>query len=285
MIYTKKANFPYPLYTNDSMDYQDPLFDLDIDMGEDTEDYILEIHFQIRSSYLMRLLQSHNAQLLLIIKSRDNQFHIIEDIAKPVVKISKSRLCLNTRTVMQLILRAREDISYEENHDLVAYFDEIRSEILIHKGCALGFSNTVTFDGSQKKPYDLFEKVINPHLSSDIEIEVGNETIKLIYRDETIQFSGMAGSKELNYVYLYMGLQKALMRFILDLNPDHPDEGVTLYEIHDLPTALDDKLYQLMKAKKIEELTFDNLDTVIYRITDNLVKKYTEKIRGMNDGN
>ena len=42
--------------------------------------------------------------------------------------------------------------------DLNEFYEDLKSEIHIKKGKVLGFSNTVIFDGSQKKPFELFEK-------------------------------------------------------------------------------------------------------------------------------
>ena len=40
MIYTEKANFPYPLLTNNSPDYKNSIFDFDVDLNENTNEYI-----------------------------------------------------------------------------------------------------------------------------------------------------------------------------------------------------------------------------------------------------
>ena len=41
MIYTKKANFPYPVLMNFSDDYQDPEFSLDVMIKDNTDDFLI----------------------------------------------------------------------------------------------------------------------------------------------------------------------------------------------------------------------------------------------------
>ena len=94
----------------------------------------------------------------------------------------------------------------------------------------------------------------------------------------------MQNSKELNYPYLYLGLQKALISFLMHANPDNPDEGVDVDEMEPPENALESKLFSLMQAKNISELTMDNLDEVIYKISDNLIMKYHNAVRGMQYG-
>ena len=52
----------------------------------------------------------------------------------------------------------------------------------------------------------------------------------------------------------------------------------------DLPNSeLDKKLYKLMKGKLISTLNMDNIDEVIYLISDGIVEKFTNRIRGYID--
>ena len=44
MIYKKDANFPYPLLTNTSNSYDGCNFILDIELNENTYDYIIQIN-------------------------------------------------------------------------------------------------------------------------------------------------------------------------------------------------------------------------------------------------
>lgn len=184
---------------------------------------------------------------------------------------------------MQLMIQAKEDIDFKNNVDLNEFYDELKSEIYVKKGNVLGFSNTVIFDGSQKKPFDLFEKKIDKDIESDIEIRLSEETIIIVYKKEDYQFVGMQNSKELNYPYIYMGLQKALIGFINHAENENLDEGIQIDEMEPPENALENKLYRLMTAKNITELSMDNLDEVIYKISDHLLMKYCDVVRGICD--
>lgn len=215
MIYTKKANFPYPILMNFTDDYLDPEFELDASIRDNTDQYTIDITWKVSSSFIKGLLNSGKADLILIIKSKDNQFHKLGHARKPQIQIPKKKLCINTRTVMQLMIQVNEDISFAQNQDLNSFYDDVKEEIFVVAGNALGFSNTVIFDGSQNKPFELFEKKIDKDIKSDVEIRLGTETILIVYKKEDYQFVGIQGSKEFNYPYIYMGLQKALISFLI----------------------------------------------------------------------
>ena len=285
MIYTKKANFPYPVLMNYTDDYQNAEFELDVNLRDNSDNYILDITWSVSSRFIQDLLKRGKAVLVLIIKSKDNQFFFLKYGKKLQQIISKNKLSFNTKTVIQLMIQTRERVSFCENPDLNPFYDDIKPDINIAPGNVLGFSNTVIFDGSQQKPFDLFEKMVNPNINSDIEIRLGNETIIIVYKNESLQFPDVQRSRQLNYPYLYMGLQKALTAFILHANPDNPDDGVII-EGMDLPqNSLDIKLYNLMKAKNIDEISFNTMDEAIYQMSDNMITQYTDAVRGLQNEN
>ena len=285
MIYTKKANFPYPVLMNFTDDYLEPEFELDVMIRDNTDEYALDITWKVSSDFIKNLLRTGKAELILIIKSKDNQFHKLDYTRKPQVRIPKKKLCINARTVMQLMIQANEDISFEQNYDLNTFYDEIKNEITVVAGNALGFSNTVIFDGSQNNPFELFEKKIDKDIKSDVEIRLGTETILIVYKKEEYQFVGIQGSKEFNYPYIYMGLQKALINFLLHANPENPEEGIQVDEMEPPENPLESKLYSLMHAKNITELSMENLDEVVYQISDNLLMRYHDVVRGLRGAN
>ena len=285
MIYTKKANFPYPVLMNFTDDYLEPEFELDVMIKDNTDEYVVDITWKVSSDFIKNLLRTGKAELILIIKSKDNQFHKLDYTRKPQVRIPKKKLCINARTVMQLMIQANEDISFEQNYDLNTFYDEIKNEITVVAGNALGFSNTVIFDGSQNKPFELFEKKIDKDIKSDVEIRLGTETILIVYKKEEYQFVGIQGSKEFNYPYIYMGLQKALINFLLHANPENPEEGIQVDEMEPPENPLESKLYSLMHAKNITELSMENLDEVVYQISDNLLMRYHDVVRGLRGAN
>ncbi len=285
MIYTKPANFPYPVLTNFSTDYNNAEFEFDVDLKENKDNYIFEISVDISSEFIRDNLKNGCASLVLIIKSKDNQFHILSYSEKTIILfVSKSKLCLNARTVLQLMIMTNKDMNFENNEDLGGFFQEVKKDIIVEKGMALGFSGVVIFDGSQKKPYELFEKKVDPTIKSEIEIRIEQETIVIVYRDKQFQFADIQYQKECNYPFIYMGLQKALNIFLVHVNSENPEEGVIIGEMDPPENPLDEKLYTLMKAKHITELTWSNMDEVIYQITDGLIKKYEAAIRSMQNG-
>ena len=75
MIYTKKANFPYPVLMNFTDDYVDPEFELDVTIRDNTDDYAIDVTWKVSSDYIKGLIRSGKASLTLIIKSKDNRFH------------------------------------------------------------------------------------------------------------------------------------------------------------------------------------------------------------------
>ena len=102
MIYTKKANFPYPVLMNFTDDYNEPEFELDVNIFDNTDDYKIKIDWKISSSFIGNLLQLGKADLIFIVKSRDNQFYRLKNLRCASIDIPKTKLSINTRTVMQL---------------------------------------------------------------------------------------------------------------------------------------------------------------------------------------
>lgn len=283
MIYKKDANFPYPILTNTSNSYDNCSFILDINLEENTNEYIFEINYDITSPFIEKLLQNGQATLVLIIQSKDNKFFNIE-YGQKTKSISKSRISLSKRTTIQLFIQSNEEINFKNNYDLSSFYEEFKDEIYVPKNSILGFSNSVIFDGSTNKPLELFEKKVNPNLKSDVKIELGSETIIINYKNEALQFTDLPQSSTFNNPYVYMGLQKALYIFIVNNSEDH--ESVDLDEIEPPNDGLDFKLYNLMRKKKISELNIENIDEVIYSISDKMLEKYTAAVRRLySDGN
>ena len=283
MIYKKDANFPYPILTNTSNSYDNCSFILDINLEENTNEYIFEINYDITSPFIEKLLQNGQATLILIIQSKDNKFFNLE-YGQKTKSISKSRIALSKRTTIQLFIQSNEEINFKNNYDLDLFYEGFKDEIYVPKNSILGFSNSVVFDGSTNKPLELFEKKVNPNLKSDVKIELGSETIIINYKNESLQFTYLPQSSTFNNPYVYMGLQKALYRFIVNNSEDH--ECVDLEEIEPPNDGLDFKLYNLMRKKKISELNIENIDEVIYSISDKMLEKYTAAVRGLySNGN
>lgn len=283
MIYKKDANFPYPILTNTSNSYENCSFTLEVNLEENTNDYIFEIDYDISSEFITKLLERGQAELILVIKSKDNKFFNLE-FGEKVKYISKTRISLSKRTTIQLFIQSKEEISFSDNHDLSSFYNEFKDEIVVPKNSILGFSNCPMFDGSISRPLELFEKKVDPNLKSDVKIEIGSETIIINYKNEELQFANMSQSSAFNNPYVYMGLQKALYKFIVNNDKDH--EEVNIEEMEPPTSELEFKLYNLMKKKKVSELNIDNIDEVIYAISDKILEKYSVAVRRLySDGN
>lgn len=275
MIYKKDANFPYPLLTNTSNSYENCEFTLDVQLQENTNSYLFSIDYTIDSEFVKHLLERSKAKLILVIQSKDNRFFEF-NYGERKVEISRSRISLNKRTTIQLLIQAKEEISLSDNDELSPFYNLLKDELSIPRHGIVGFSNLVIFEGSNEKPMDLFEKKLDSNLSSDISIDLSSETIIISYKNENLQFADSSHSGVLNNTYVYMGMQKALYRFISTYGEDGV---VTLSEISVPEDGLDFKLYNLMNAKMVEELTFDNVDEVIYTISDKILEKYANAVR------
>ncbi|MDV6378872.1 hypothetical protein ORD22_11660 [Sporosarcina sp. GW1-11] len=277
MIYKKDANFPYPVLTNTSNSYDSGGFTLSVDLKENTDNYRFDIEFEVESDFLMGLLSNRKAQLYLVVQSKDNKFYEIDPNEK-FVDIPKTRISINNRTSIQMSIQSKEDISFAANDDINSFFQEFREDIVVSRHAILGFSNTVIFEGSSAKPFDLFERKVDPTLSSAIKIELSSEMIIIHYRDEELQFAGLPMSGNFNNPYIYMGLQKALSRFISNYGKD----GQVYLDMIDLPIdQLDAKLYRLMKAKMVFELDTESIDEAIYNISDKVIEKYALAVKGL----
>ncbi|MEH7086414.1 hypothetical protein V7139_27330 [Neobacillus drentensis] len=279
MIYKKDANFPYPILTNSSTSYETSHFTLDVQLQENAQSYRFEIQYEIESEFMNRLVENGLVQLILVIQSKDNKFYPLRP-RQTYIEIPKSRISVSKRTIIQLHLQAKADISFKDNDDLSGFYLQFKDEINVPKHSILGFSNIVVFDGSTTKPVDLFEKKVDPYLTSDVKIELGTETIIIHYKNEALQFNNLPMSNTLNNPYIYMGLQKALLRFIMNNSDD--GEQVYLEEIEIPIDQLDLKLYNLMKKKLISEVRIDTIDEVIYTISDRIIERYTAAIRGLS---
>ena len=278
MIYRKEANFPYPVLTNNSNSYETSNFILDVNLQENNKNYQFNFTYELDSLFINRLLETNQAQLYLVIQSRDNKFFPVE-MEDNHIEIPKSRISLSKRTVVQLLIQSKEEINFKQNNDLSAFYEALKDEITVPKHAILGYSNSVVFEGSSRKPLDLFEKKLDPTLKSDIEIELGSETIIIHYRSEDLQFADSTISQALNNPYVYMGLQKALYRFLINNSED--GESVEINEIEEPVDNLDFKLFNLLKSKMIEELSMENIDEVICLISDKILEKYAIAVKGL----
>lgn len=279
MIYTKDAIYPYPVYRNNANDYVSDNFALDLELNENSDEYIFTIKYELESQFLAAMINQKRAELIFIIQAKDNKYFEIEENGCEL-RIPKNRLSLDKRTSTQLLLRANEEITFMDNDELNEYYNTIKAEIIVDAHAILALSNVVIYDGSTNKPFELFEKRLRKDLSSGISIELGEETIIINYKNENLQFASFAKSNELNYPYVYMGLQKALYKMIVELSEDSESLDIDTIEI---PTnGLQLKLYNLLKSKKIEELNINNIDEVIDKVSDRILTKFYNTVKEMS---
>ncbi|MEI3611880.1 hypothetical protein [Pseudogracilibacillus sp. SO30301A] len=277
MIYRKDANFPYPVLANTSDSYEENYFDLDVNVSDNVDYYFFDFSYEIDSEFIRQLIAEGKAQIILIIQTKDNKFYKLTPGQKQV-KIKKSRLSLNNQTSIQLHIQALETINFSHNEDLNDFYMQFKDELSVEKFSLLGYSNVVQFNGNIKKPFELFEKKLDENLTSDIKLELGQETIIIHYKNRDSQFNDLRKSNALNNVYIYAGLSKALQAFIMN----NGEEGdVDLEDMEEPEGALDLKLFNLMKKKQVTELNMENIDEVIYTISDRVIERFTSAVRGL----
>ena len=62
--------------------------------------------------------------------------------------------------------------------------------------------------------------------------------------------------------------------------------GTGLTELEEPIDTLDLKLFNLLRSKMIQELSIENIDEVIYLISDRVLEKYAAAVKGLyKDGN
>lgn len=277
MIYKKDANFPYPILSSNTFAYEESDFMIKVSFEEDGDLYKFKIENHLTSEFVKDLLSIGDAKYLLVIQSKDTKFFSLEP-SNLQVEIPKNRMSLSSRTSIQMHIVANADLSFEKNNELNQFYDQLKASILVPKFSMIGFSNIVTFEGGMKNPLDLFEKRLDPQLSSAIKYELGAECIILHFRDEEIQFQSMAKANAFLNPYLYTGLRMALERFI-STYAEEDDDVVELSQITQPEDLLDYKLYNLMMSKSVEELSVDNIDEVIGRISHQIIEKYVKAVK------
>jgi len=274
MIYKKDANFPYPILSSNTFAYEESDFTIKVSFEEDGDYYRFKILPQLTSAFVEALLNSGDAQYLLVIQSKDTKFFPLA-LHNLQVDIAKSRMSLSSRTSIQVHIVAKSDIRFDNNYELNRFYEELKHSIVVPKFSMIGYSNIVTFEGGMKNPLELFEKRLDPNLSSAIKYELGTECIIIHFRDEDTQFQSMSKASAFINPYLYTGLRMALERLL----SDEEDGVIELSQFTPPDDLLDFKLYNLMISKGIEELTVDNIDEVIGRISHQIIEKYVKAVK------
>lgn len=273
MIYTEEASFPYPIISSISTDYKDNIFIFDVDIKEDGDYFNLNLNIALGSEYLKNLWNHNKIESFLIVKTQDSNFYKIDK--SNTVKIKKDRLFFSTNSKLQIILRSKEHLNFIDNPDLDDFYLEDCSDILISKNSILGFSNVLLFEKSNKKSIDLFEKIVDKTISSEIKIEIREENIVIIFKNEKYQFGIFNESKRLNYPYIYMGLQKLLMEMIMleSKNEEHIFEIDKNTKIN-VNKKIYRKIVNLLESKNITQVSFSEIDEVISKISPEIIDQF-----------
>lgn len=277
MIYKKDANFPYPILSSTAYSYEESDFTIKVSFEEDGDVYRFKIQPNMTSAFITDLLQSGQVKYVLVIQSKDTKFFPLA-LDQLYVDIHKKRMSLSSRTSIQLHVVANKAIDFSSNKELNSFYDQMKSAITVPKHAMLGYSNIVTFEGGMKNPLDLFEKRLDPSLKSAVKFELGSECIVIHFKNEEIQFQSMPKANSFLNPYLYTGLRMALERFIKTY-AEEDDDVVELSQITQPEDLLDFKLYNLMMNKTVVELSVENIDEVISRISNQIIEKYVKAVK------
>lgn len=283
MIYKKEASFPYPVLSNTTTSYKEHDFVLDVvNLIEQEDLYSFTFSYEITSSFINQLLSQGMVHIILVIQSQDSFFKILRK-GETVVSVPQNRLSLGSRTSMQLLIQSMEEISFSECDELGNFYAGIKEEITVEKNNLIGYSNVVTFEGSENKPLELIERKIDPSLTSAFKVELGPSTIILVFKDEKYQLGGILRNNSIMNMYIYEGLSRALYKFIQDNQSSaENEEFIELNSLSEQSTALNQKLLDLMLNKGIEEIDLESIDKVISVISDNIIEKFVYSIREVN---
>ncbi|NBK48322.1 hypothetical protein EON06_11350 [Staphylococcus delphini] len=284
MIYNKDVVFPYPILTNSDNGYKNSSFEFDVHrLIDNGSQYIFKIDFNIRSRFISNLVKEGKAAIIFIIRSQDNYFVRLQENQKEII-IPKSKLSLLSKTVVQLHIQTLEEISMFECKELSPFYDQYKDEIKLAKHVLLGYSNTVKYTGTEYNSLELFHKSVDTNYKNAFEVELNESTILLKFNDNKYLTSNNSTKNLLN-MYIYVGLSRALNAFIVNNNNDN-EEFIDLESLDDLQmTKLDSKLLSLMINKGILEIDYESIDSVISKISNNIIEKYANSIeRVINNG-
>lgn len=288
MIYTKPTNFSYPILNNLQDDYLDKNFYIDIKTDyKDGRNYQFKINVDLASEFLLNEIKENRAKILLIISSVDSRYYEV-NLDDPVVKVADNRVYLKNNTKFQSIIMSTDNINFKDNNDLHPFYDEFKSDINVGPGKLLAFSNYYTFSGNLEEAVEIFKQTIDPDLSVPIDIRLDSNFITLVFKDSNIGFKNSQDSRDLKNMYLYAGLQKALLNLIsknLNMNRGYSlEDGIAVERINN-GNALDMKLKKLLQDKGIEYIYLENIDEVVQKIAEGIVNKYVEAVRSNYEWN
>lgn len=280
MIYKKGVSFPYPVYYKETGSYVNCTFELEVtNVIENENEYIFTYKINLKSMFIKNLIDSGKAIMNIILQSSDSCFIPIK-YEESTITVPKSRLSMNKRTVFQIQIQSVETITFESCQELTNFYDQLKENIEVEPNCLIGFSNTVSYDGEGNRPLQLFVYETNHELDIDFKVEIRSDVIALIFKSDEYLLKYI--QRNLINMYVYVGLSHALTEFIMEFSQG--EEVVYLDSIQlDNEDVLFQKLLDLMESKQINEISIENIDEIIHKMTNNLIKKYVEAIKEISD--
>jgi hypothetical protein len=238
------------------------------------------MNIQLNSEYLKNLLKLKKIEYYVLIKTQDSSFYKLPE--NNILEIKRSKLSFKSNSQIQLILKSNEVLDFKDNYDLDSFYTIDGESILINKNSILGFSNVVIFEKSEKTSADIFEKKIDKSLKSQIKIEIRDEHIVILFKDEKYQFGKFSESKKLNYPYLYIGLQKLLMEMIVaDCGNQDNILEINKNSVANASKGVYRKVVKLLENKGVKQVTFDEIDEVINQISPDIINEYYKGVLGV----
>ncbi|KPG90115.1 hypothetical protein, partial [Staphylococcus hominis] len=254
--------------------YKDAFFKFDIDnLYDDGKNYVFNLNYEISSLFVKNLITQNKATLVFILSSQDNYFKRLTNNQKQVI-IPKSRVSLSNRTTIQLHIQSLETINMEKCEDLQEIFKDYKEHIIIDKHKLIGYSNVVKYQGTEYHSSNLFKLNVNKNYKNAFEVEIDENAIILKFNSYK-HLVGKDNDKNLLNIYIYIGLNRAINKFILNNNIEN-EEFLQLDILDDqMMTNLDSKLLKLMLNKGIKDIDYESLDDVISKVSNNIIERYT----------
>ncbi len=292
MIYTTTANFPYPVLRDDSKKgYRAAQFCFDLNIHDQGDEYRLEIDTLISSTFLREHLAAGRAELFLVLKGADCFYAPLSVTSfqrkrsSTILLISKEEISFESSVEIQLMIMAKDAISFAENKELTTYFDERKERIVVQPGQMLGFSRMIKCELESEESYNLFVVTIDETQLQDYTTRLSPSMIELVFNKVETKLLTQTKDHLVN-LYLYAALQKQLMHLLcshlMDADIDQENQSVldAELEISQLSPSneREEKVLSLLKAKGIKELRFESIDAIIHKIGDGLVGKFTQAL-------
>lgn len=275
MIFNKATVYPYPIYSNTSLDYVDPLFNVTVELTEEDQEYVMVLETELQSKFLQSLIAQGFASMYIVMTSSTTSDLIPFE---KELRFVKEKLDLGNKIRFQLYIIAEKAFTFGLNNELDSYYRRIKDQIIIKSNMMIAMSNIVNFNGQIKKPFELFSWKYNPQLDSEIKIELSTDEIIIHHKEKDYRFLYNDDRRFLNNHYIYLGLQKALMAMF------HNNRDLEFIDLEDSSeelekSELDFKLINFLKVKGITRFSLDEIDHVISQISDGIIAKQAKAVR------